>query len=94
MRKKLFPILMAIVGLGMLTSLQACVDESAASGWGPARQAHEEREFRYGPKHEVCDANGYNCMVCDADNDYCRRLSSSPGYGPYGPSRYEPYGPF
>jgi len=89
MRKRLFPILMAIVGLGMLTSLQACVDE-AASGWGPARQAQEQREFRYGPKHEVCDANGYNCMVCDADNDYCRRLSSSPRYAP----NYDQYGPF
>ncbi len=89
MRKKLFPILMAIVGLGMLTSLEACVDESVSSGWGSARQAHEEREFRYGPKHEVCDANGYNCMVCDADNDYCRRLSSSPRYTPS-----DPYGPF
>ena len=55
MRKKLFPILMAIIGLGMLTSLQACFDEPA-SGWGPARQAQEQREFRYGPKHEVCDA--------------------------------------
>jgi hypothetical protein len=86
MRKKLFLILMAIMGLGMLTSLQACFDEPA-SGWGPARQAHEEREFRYGPKREVCDANGYNCMVCDADNDYCRRTSSS-SYTPYG------YGPF
>ena len=89
MRKRLFPILMAIVGLGMLTSLQACVDETA-SGWGPARHAQEQREFRYGPKHEVCDANGYNCMVCDADNDYCRRLSSSPRYAP----NYDQYGPF
>ena len=86
MRNRIFPILMAIMGLGMLTSLQACFDEPG--GWGPARQAHEEREFHYGPKHEVCDSNGYNCMVCDADNDYCRRTSSS-SYAPYGP-----YGPF
>jgi len=35
MRRKLFPILMAIIGLGMLTSLQACFDEP--SGWGLGR---------------------------------------------------------
>ena len=76
MLAKLYTVIAALLGLSMMIGLQACVEEG---GWGAARQAHEQREFTYGPKHEVCDANGYNCMVCDQDNDYCRRLSS--GYG-------------
>ncbi len=68
----------AVISLG-LAGLTGCFDEP--SGWGPARQAHEEREFNNGPKHEVCDANGNHCMLCDVDNDYCRRLPSD--YGPY-----------
>lgn len=72
-------ILMVAAIVFATTALQACVDDPAT--WGPARQAHEEREFHYGPKHEVCDSYGNNCMVCDSDNDYCRRLPGS--YGPY-----------
>ena len=51
----------------------------ASPGWGSydgySRQAHEEREWEYGPKRTVCDRWGNNCMTCDADNDYCRRTS-------------------
>lgn len=79
MLAKLYTVIVVLIGLSMMIGLQACVDEAYGPGWGAARQAHEVREFNYGPKHEVCDANGYNCMVCDQDNDYCRRLSS--GYG-------------
>jgi len=76
MSKQIFLGLIAMLALATL-GLQGCVDE----GWGPAHEAHERAEFNYGPKHEVCNTNGYNCMVCDADTDYCRRV---PSYeGPY-----------
>ena len=82
MRKNLYAIVAATaLSLGMI-GLTGCFDEPTR--WGPSRQAHEEREFRYGPKHEVCDANGNHCMVCDTDNDYCRRQPSGYGYGDYG----------
>jgi hypothetical protein len=81
MRTKLYPIIAAALGLGMI-GLAGSFDEPAEyGGWGPSRQAHEEREFHYGPKHEVCNSYGGNCMVCDSDNDYCRRMPS--GYAPY-----------
>jgi len=76
MLAKLYALIIPLIGLAMMIGLQACYEE----GWGPARQAHEQREFTYGPKHEVCDANGYHCMVCDQDNDYCRRLPGGYGY--------------
>lgn len=72
MRNKLSVILMASMLLFVALALQACV-ESRDPYWGPTRQAHEEREWLYGPRHMVCDSFGRNCMVCDADNDYCRR---------------------
>jgi hypothetical protein len=40
-----------------------------------SHQAEEEQELEYGPTRTVCDRWGNNCMVCDADNDYCRRTS-------------------
>ena len=78
MRRKYYAIVAAALSIGMV-SLAGCFDEP--HDWGPARQAHEQREFNYAPKHENCDANGNHCMVCDADNDYCRRLPSGYGYG-------------
>jgi hypothetical protein len=84
MQRKHYAVSAGIMSLA-LAGLAGCFSEPP--GWGPARQAHEQREFRYGPKHEVCDPNGNHCMVCDADNDYCRRL---PSYSaPY--SYYSPY---
>jgi len=78
MKSRTYLIAAAALSLG-LAGLAGCFD--GPSDWGPNRQAHEEREFNNGPKHEVCDANGNHCMVCDADNDYCRRLPNN--YGPY-----------
>jgi hypothetical protein len=86
MQGKYYAVAVEILGL-VMTGLMGCFDEP--SGWGPARQAHELREFNYGPKHEVCDAYGGNCMVCDVDNDYCRRLPSSySSYPPYSRGYY------
>jgi hypothetical protein len=31
---------------------------------------------QYASRHAVCDAYGNNCIVCDADNDRCRREPS------------------
>jgi hypothetical protein len=32
---------------------------------------------QYASRHAVCDSNGNNCVVCDADNDRCRPARSS-----------------
>jgi len=32
---------------------------------------------QYASRHAVCDSNGNNCVVCDADNDRCRLARSS-----------------
>jgi hypothetical protein len=32
---------------------------------------------QYASRHPICDAYGNNCVVCDADNDRCRRQSSN-----------------
>lgn len=79
MRTKNFVIVAAFAAFAMI-GLQGCF-EPGSNYWGPSRQVHEQNEFNRGPKHEVCDAYGNNCMVCDADNDYCRRLPNT--YGPY-----------
>ncbi len=76
--KGTYLIFAAMIGLAM-TGLQSCF-EPADSYWGPGRQAHEQLEYSLGPKHEVCDAYGNNCVVCDADNDYCRRVPGDYGY--------------
>lgn len=75
MRAILSIVIATALGLGAVV-LSGCYDESYEHNWGPTRQTHEEHEFDYGPKHEVCDSYGNHCMVCDADNDYCRRTSS------------------
>jgi hypothetical protein len=31
---------------------------------------------QYASRHAVCDSNGNNCVVCDADNDRCQRARS------------------
>jgi hypothetical protein len=80
MRTKIYLLIfVALLGFAMLT-LQACF-EPADPYWTPGRQAHEQREWQWGPRHTVCDPYGNNCVVCDADNDYCRRPYSS--FGPY-----------
>jgi hypothetical protein len=79
MKTKIYPSIIALVAFTAI-GLQGCF-EPDSNYWGPGRHVHEQQEFQYGPKHEVCDARGNNCMVCDADNDYCRRLPNT--YGPY-----------
>ncbi len=90
MQAKIYPILAAALILTTL-AVQGCFETPAPYYYGssayqtPAYEApayatrknlnHEEREWTYGPKRTVCDAYGNNCMVCDADNDYCRRTS-------------------
>jgi len=32
---------------------------------------------QYASRHTLCDSNGNNCVVCDADNDRCRPARSS-----------------
>jgi hypothetical protein len=87
MRIKTISLFAAIIGLA---GIAGCFDSpapyygtpyygnggSSYSYWSPRRQTHEESEWRYEPKHTVCNAFGRNCMVCDADNDYCRRTHS------------------
>jgi len=36
-----------------------------------------ERNPQYAAQHALCDAYGNNCIVCDADNDRCRRQPSN-----------------
>lgn len=79
MATNIHPLMIAAAVFAAI-GLQGCF-EPAGNNWGPARQVHEQHEFNHGPKHEVCDAYGNNCMVCDADNDYCRRIPNV--YGPY-----------
>lgn len=36
-----------------------------------------EPEAQDASRHAICDAYGNNCIVCDADNDRCRRQASN-----------------
>ena len=36
-----------------------------------------EPDAQYASRHAICDAYGDNCIVCDADNDHCRRQPSN-----------------
>jgi hypothetical protein len=35
-----------------------------------------EPDKQYASRHAICDAYGNNCIVCDAENDRCRRQPS------------------
>lgn len=36
-----------------------------------------ESDGRYASRHAICDAYGNNCIICDAQNDRCRRQPSN-----------------
>jgi hypothetical protein len=82
MRIRMFLIAAAMGGL-LMVGAQGCFDHS----YGPDHYEHQ-----YGSRHTVCDNNGQNCMVCDADDRNCQRVESQYGEPQYRSSQRRSWG--
>jgi len=65
------------LALAMLGT-QSCFYYSGPSRWqGGGGYQESDPHARYEPGQKMCDADGGHCVVCDADNDNCRRTASN-----------------
>jgi hypothetical protein len=77
--KTLLAVALAFAMMGM----QSCFYSGPSRHWngqGYQDQGYQDNEPQYGhyeSRNTLCDSNGGHCVVCDADNDNCRRTVSN-----------------
>jgi len=72
--KIILTMALALTMMGM----QACFYSGPSRNWDD--QGYQDNDSRYGQyesKHKLCDSNGSHCVMCDEDNDNCRRTASN-----------------
>ena len=78
--KTILAVVLAFAMMGM----QSCFYSGPNRHWngqGYQDQGYQDNDSQYrqqyGSRHNVCDNDGRNCAVCDADNDNCRRTANN-----------------
>ena len=77
--KTLLAVALAFAMMGM----QSCFYSGPNPNWNGQGYQDNDPQYRpqyghqYESRHTVCDNDGRNCAVCDADNDNCRRTANN-----------------
>jgi hypothetical protein len=72
--KTILAVVLAFAMMGM----QSCFYSGPNRDWNG--QGYQDNDPQYGyseSRNTLCDSNGGRCVVCDADNDNCRRTVSN-----------------